>query len=450
MKTVTDVTDEIYCDWVRSTDTSSVGRRTHLGSRLLALAFLSLTVAAGQQALPPSSGLRLAATSTTTSAASPHRFRQLTSDADFAAGAGQGVWVGGGALTLSSPTARRSLGRTRWAYGRWTSPVLTPGRSFTQVVPSWDAVTPAGTFLEVQVRGLTASGVGSSWKTMARWSSRDASFRRTSLGAQSDAFARANTDTFTAQPGVVFTGYQLQVLLHRRVTSRATPTLRSIGAVASTPTGVPAVSTFGGGPRALRVPAYSQMVHRGQYRQYGGGGEAWCSPTSLSMLLGYYGALPPASTYSWVSKRYADRWVDHVARSTYDFGYHGTGNWSFNAAYATNRGLDAFVTRLTDLRQAERFIAAGIPLEASIAFGPGQLSGAPIGSTAGHLVVITGFTSAGNVIVNDPAAASDASVTRVYNRAQFERAWQSRSSGTVYVVHDAAHPLPARDGSQAW
>jgi hypothetical protein len=41
-------------------------------------------------------------------------------------------------------------------------------------------------------------------------------------------------------------------------------------------------------------------------------------------------------------------------------------------------------------------------------------------------------------------------VRRVYDRGQFERAWQTRSAGTVYVVRDAAHPLPARAGSTSW
>jgi hypothetical protein len=200
----------------------------------------------------------------------------------------------------------------------------------------------------------------------------------------------------------------------------------------------------------LGVPRYSQMIHRGQYPQYGGGGQAWCSPTSLSMILGYYRALPPASTYAWVSTAYADRWVDHVARAVYDYGYHGAGNWSFNTAYAANRTTDAFVTRLRDLRDAERFIAAGIPLAASITFSSGQLTGAPISSTAGHLVVISGFTASGDVVVNDPASRTDAGVVHTYDRGQFERAWLRRSSGLVYVVRDAAHPLPARVAGAAW
>ena len=64
--------------------------------------------------------------------------------------------------------------------------------------------------------------------------------------------------------------------------------------------------------------------------------------------------------------------------------------------------------------------------------------------------MIAGFTKRGKVVVNDPAAPSNSSVRRVYDRAQFERAWQHKSNGTVYVVRDAAHPLPARAGSTSW
>jgi hypothetical protein len=97
---------------------------------------------------------------------------------------------------------------------------------------------------------------------------------------------------------------------------------------------------------------------------------------------------------------------------------------------------------LRDLREAERFIKAGIPLVASVTFGAGELDGTPISSTAGHLLVIAGFTADGDVVVNDPAADTRAGVRRTYDRGQFERAWLPHSGGLVYVIRDAAHPLP--------
>jgi hypothetical protein len=188
------------------------------------------------------------------------------------------------------------------------------------------------------------------------------------------------------------------------------------------------------------------MVHRGEFSQYGGGGEAWCSPTSTAMVLGYYGRLPSASSYAWVGHR-TDPWVDEVARRTYDAAYEGTGNWPFNTAYAASRGLSAFVTRLRSLGEAESLVAAGIPVITSVSFSSGQLAGAPISSTAGHLLVVVGFTSSGDVVVNDPAASTASGVRRTYDRAQFERAWLGGSGGTAYVIHDDARPLPPSPGN---
>jgi hypothetical protein len=164
------------------------------------------------------------------------------------------------------------------------------------------------------------------------------------------------------------------------------------------------------------------------------------------MVLGYYGRLPSASSYAWVGRR-TDPWVDEVARRTYDAAYEGTGNWPFNTAYAASRGLSAFVTRLRSLAEAESLVAAGIPVITSVSFSSGQLAGAPISSTAGHLLVVVGFTSSGDVVVNDPAASTGSGVRRTYDRAQFERAWLGGSGGTAYVIHDAAHPLPPSPGN---
>jgi hypothetical protein len=222
------------------------------------------------------------------------------------------------------------------------------------------------------------------------------------------------------------------------------PAVDSLHAVASRlPAGLPSVSSPGPASGiTLDVPRYSQMVHVGHSPRYGSGGEAWCSPTSTSMVLGYYGRLPAPPTYAWVGAGHTDPWVDQAARATYDAAYEGTGNWAFNTAFAASLAGDAFVTRLPDLRAAEHYVAAGIPLVASVSFRSGELSGAPISSTAGHLLVIVGFTATGDVVVNDPASRSRSGVRRTYDRAELEAAWLGGSGGVVYVIRDEAHALP--------
>jgi hypothetical protein len=421
---------------------------TPLRVQALATGFLALVVTGSLLHHPVTpERARLAATSS----AGQHAFRTFTTNAALGAGTNQGTHVRAGSVMISAPMGQLTTAGHRWSWSRWTSGWVRPAQTFTQLVPSWNAATPTNTAVQVQARVRSTGGKVSSFKVLGTWSTRDDVLRRTSSGAQRDSVARVSTDTLLAGTGTTLNAYQLRVLLLRSPSSTLTPTVKAVQAVASRPaTATQSTSARLYGGKTLAVPRYSQMTHRGQYPQFGGGGEAWCSPTSLSMILGYYKKLPTAASYSWVSRSYGDPWVDHVARSVYDYGYEGTGNWPFNTAYAASRVGNAFVTRLSSLRDAERFIHAGIPLAASISFGPGGLSGAPISSTAGHLVVISGFTRAGKVVVNDPAAPNNSSVRRVYDRGQFERAWQGKSKGTVYVVTDAAHPLPARGGSTAW
>ncbi|MGA8113443.1 MAG: C39 family peptidase, partial [Actinocatenispora sp.] len=199
----------------------------------------------------------------------------------------------------------------------------------------------------------------------------------------------------------------------------------------------------------LDVPRYSQEIHSGQYPQWDGGVEAWCSPTSTSMLVAYWGTGPTPADYSWVDPGYADPWVDHAARNTFDHSYDGCGNWPFNTAYAGRFGLDAFVTRLRSMAEAEQFIAAGIPLAVSAAFQKGQIPGLDY-STNGHLMVVAGFAADGGLLLNDPASPDDASVRKAVGRPEFEAAWLSSSGGTVYVVHPPATPLPTPPGQPNW
>jgi hypothetical protein len=159
------------------------------------------------------------------------------------------------------------------------------------------------------------------------------------------------------------------------------------------------------------------------------------------MVVAYWQRSPAGSELAGIP--YADPWVDFTARNVFDYHYQGAGNWPFNTAYAAERGLVSDVTQLHNLREAEAFIKAGIPLVASIAFSSNKLDTA-IKSTNGHLVVIVGFTGDGSkVIVNDPASATDADVKHFYDRAQFERAWIPASGGIVYVDRPAGWATPS-------
>jgi hypothetical protein len=196
----------------------------------------------------------------------------------------------------------------------------------------------------------------------------------------------------------------------------------------------------------LPVPRYSQEIHAGEYPQFDGGGEAWCSPTSTSMIVAYWNGGPAPADYAYVLQDYpnvVDPWVDFAAARTYDYHYQGAGNWPFNTAYASERGLVGDVTQLHNLAEAEPFIQARIPLVASVAWNSNKLDGG-IKSTNGHLLVIEGFSADGTkVIVNDPASDTNAQVKHFYDREQFERAWIPASGGIVYLIRPAGWPTPS-------
>ena len=369
-------------------------------------------------------------------------YHQFDSGAALRAGTAKGTRVARGRLRIATPAATRSLGGTTYEQSVWSSPWVEPGFSFTELIASWSATTPGNSFVEIRVRGRAADGRRSSWDLLGRWASSDRHIERTTFGSQADDLANVNVDTWRAPGGL--TSYQLRVTLARKQGTSRNPGVDTVGAVVSRLPADPGTTSAPGKGRGivLDVPQFSQMIHEGDYPEWNGGGQAWCSPTSTSMVLGYYDALPGPKGYAFVPEGHDDPWVDFAARMTFDYGYDGAGNWPFNTAYAAPRVGKAFVTRLRSLREAEKFIAAGIPLVSSISFGAGEITGTPISATAGHLLVIVGFTADGDVVVNDPAGRTNAAVRRTYDRAQFERAWLRGSGGTVYVIHDRAHPLP--------
>ncbi|MFE1956416.1 peptidase C39 family protein [Streptomyces sp. NPDC059479] len=401
----------------------------------------------------------------------PDRARPLvdnafwTSYTDWRSGGHQGTRAVSGsrpALVIGAPAGRTDYSDphtgqiTTWEYATWTSPVRRSKVPATEVIASWNATTPVGTWLQIELRGRYSDGTDTPWYVMGRWTAGDAAddIRRTSVDGQSDGRSTIWTDTFSVDEpasGLRLDSYRLRLTLYRTPGSRFTPVVHRAGAMASdipdrftVPASVPGLA------RELIVPRYSQNIHAGQYPEYDNGGEAWCSPTSSQMIIEYWRRGPSAEDLAWVNPEYADPQVCHAARFTYDYQYGGCGNWPFNAAYAaTYRDMSAAVTRLGSLTEVETLIRAGIPVITSQSFLKEELTGAGYG-TSGHLMTVIGFTADGDVIANDPASPDNPAVRRIYRRAEWETIWlrtkrynasgnvASGTGGVCYVYWPAA------------
>ncbi len=314
-----------------------------------------------------------------------------------------------------------------YRYAVASSPDVEWAHGVDQIVPSFEVDTPPGTWVNVKV----SARVGGRWTreyVLGIWAFDEGTVRRHSVDDQDDADARVLTDTLvlTQRADAL---RMVVVLFSERVD--ATPRLRalSLSAIDATRAATPDQPDRAVWGTVLPVPMRSQMI-------YPDGGEVWCSPTSLTMLLAYW-----ADTLA--DPRLSQR-VPSTAQQTYDWIYDGNGNWPFNTAHAAAVGggvLHGFVTRLRTFAQVERLVAAGIPVAISVSYGRGELRGSPIGSTAGHLIVVRGIAANGDVVANDPAFPTDAQVQVTYDRAQLDRAW-SHSGRTTYVVHPRGQALP--------
>ncbi|MFI9630143.1 peptidase C39 family protein [Streptomyces sp. NPDC052042] len=346
-----------------------------------------------------------------------------------------------------------------WEYASWTSPLHRSSVPATEVIASWNAHTPEGTWIQIELQGRYSDATWTPWYVMGRWASGDGDIRRTSVDDQGDGRSSVWTDTFSVDDpasGLRLVSYRLRLTLHRTPGTRLTPTVWRLGAMASdVPDRFTVPASAPGLVRELRVPRYSQNIHAGQYPEYDNGGEAWCSPTSSQMIIEYWGRRPTAEDLAWVEPGLADPQVCHAARFTYDYQYEGCGNWPFNAAYAaTYHDMNAVVTRLGSLTDVENLVRAGIPVITSQSFLKEELTGAGYG-TSGHLMTVIGFTADGDVIANDPASPDNEAVRRVYRRREWETIWLrtkrynasgkvASGTGGVCYLYFPERPTPAQ------
>ena len=299
--------------------------------------------------------------------------------------------------------------------------------AFTELVVSWNADAPPGASIHVEARVRYAreddqpeAAAWSGWRTLGRWGGApDAEPPPLADAPGADEPAvRVDVDTLRLSDGYEATAFQLRLTLHG---GPATPVVRQLAA-STVHRGRPPVDAAAdaplGRPVRLEAPARSQMVERPEIA-----GEI-CSPTSVAMVLSYYGVEQP---------------TEQVAAGVFDHGARIYGNWPFNVAYAAQHGMRGVVRHFTSMQDLERELQAGRPVIISVAYAAGELPESPLRQTNGHLIVIKGVNEAGDFIVNDPAADPRAgqSVEQVYTRANLRRVFLSRG-GVGYVIEPEA------------
>ncbi|MEY4386588.1 MAG: hypothetical protein RLY20_1871 [Verrucomicrobiota bacterium] len=304
----------------------------------------------------------------------------------------------------------------------WLSPEIKARAPWNQLVLSWNVSAPPGTFLKVEACALSTNHA-TKFFSLGTWSPDDVT-PRSSVTNQADADGDVRADTLA----IIQPADAVQIRLTFGGTNTAAIDLKFLGiSFCNTlvkPTALP--------PNRAAWGKELPVIERSQQSYPGGNG--WCSPTSLSMVLNY-----------WATKEAKPEWnVDapEVAAGVSDHGFKFlTGNWTFNTACAgTLPGLRAYVTRFSDLSEIEDFIAAGIPVIISARYD--LLQDGRADDFSGHLTVCRGFTKDGDLIINDPwTDLKVESVRHIYKRENVRRAWAT-SRNTVYLVVPTGHKIP--------
>jgi len=297
--------------------------------------------------------------------------------------------------------------------GVYTSDPLDTGFPCNEMVLTWNGIAPNNTTLHAEFRIRGKNSDWSGWFQMGAWKSEVSHQRRTSDAEYGDL----DVDHFKAAR--YFNEVQYRVKF-RTADQSQSPLLRAVFLCISETeqNETVVIEDFSGAACDLDVPWISQydpdavkdkvLIDAGV-----------CAATSVTMVLRYHGL--PAN-------------VRDIGRRAYDPTAKIYGNWAFLCAAASELGPTARVERFCDWRPLEELVAAGIPPVISIAYPPGTFSEEPDKETSGHLLVVRGFDSSGNVIVNDPGTTDESrGRAYVYPRDELARAFFGHGGVSIII-----------------
>jgi hypothetical protein len=296
------------------------------------------------------------------------------------------------------------------------SPEIKSPIKWNELVVSWNADAPAGSYLKVEARAVIP-GHRTKFYALGWWTPDDVAFPRVSVSGQQDADGDVKVDTLVLNQ----LASAVQIRLTLGGANGAMPALKFLGLSFCDTKIAPKILP----PNRAAWGKIIPTPERSQQSYPDGGG--WCSPTSLSMALARWGTIAQRADWNLDAPKVAAGVFDHNFKKA-------TGNWSFNTAFAGSlNGMRAYVTRFSDISELEDWIAAGIPVIISARYD--LLQDGRADDFNGHLTVCRGFTAKGDLVINDPwTDIKVEGVRHIYKRENVVRAW-AISHNTVYLVY---------------
>jgi hypothetical protein len=335
------------------------------------------------------------------------RLVMLERGEDWERGERKLVKVEGDRMLLSGGTSRDYPRE-----GTWTSQEIQLEMGSTEFIPSWNGVVPGNCGVRLELR-TGRRGDWSPWLHFGSWG------RVPRGGEKVTSFGDGEVYIDNLILERAASAVQVRVwLFSYELEEGAGPRVRRIAVSYSGYAPEMAAGDLAGikvekaqWARDLRVPFRTQKdAPAGLSNQI-------CSPTSVSMVMQYWGVNRPTL---------------ENALAIYDGEYDLFGNWARAVERAGELGLDGWLERFRNWEQVKAQIATGQPVIASIAFRKGEFPSAVISRTNGHLIVIRGFTAEGDVIVNDPASREKGEGA-VYKAGELGEAWFGHG-GVGYVI----------------
>jgi peptidase C39-like protein len=183
------------------------------------------------------------------------------------------------------------------------------------LVVSWNVTALPGTFLEVEAAAYSPHG-STKFYSLGRWTPDDQLFPRASVSGQKDTDGQVDVDTLVLKRPA----RSVQIRLTLGGMNGALPSMKFLGLsfcnTRVAPEALPANHAAWG--KVLPVVERSQQSYAG--------GNGWCSPTSLSMALSYWGSESNRADWKLDAPEVAAGVIDHNFKKA-------TGNWAFNTAF---------------------------------------------------------------------------------------------------------------------